>query len=546
MLQKAAGLWRSARAPRILKISAMLLLILAPAKILVQAAAQQAPAAATTAQAEPKIRSNSRLVLFDVVVTDRAGNPVTGLSKEDFEVSEDGEVQQIASFETPAMHLTPEPAAQPTAHGAGKSSKEARAAASATLPETIIVLDEMSTDSADASFAWQMLIKFLRNKPATLPEPAALLVLTKTRLQRVSEPTQDRSLLLERARKIQLELPSHSMGGGVQASAQLMLTNLLALDEIALASADRHTRKNVIWIGSGFPILSSYDVALVDRERFLSYIRYTANWLQETRTTLYTIDPKGLPVDETDYVTDLSGPLSGQDFGSNTGELIFEGLAPATGGKIYRYRNDVDVALANAVDNGSNYYTLSYYPKNSDFDGNFRKIAVSLSQRNLTATTQQGYYAVDEGTGTTKDELDFALSRAVTSPLPFASIQFDAVGKVLLGQPPTVRCSVSVDRDTLTWNPQPNGDERTEVTLVTSEITAKSGILGYRVKEMEIVQSKKQFDESPNHRVVFTVNVPLPPKTDHLRIVLRDASTGHLGTFDVPRQGLGQQAAQAK
>ena len=544
MLQKAVKLWRPARAPRILKISALLLLLAASANVFAQAAAQQAPAATATAQVAPKIRSNSRLVLFDVVVTDRAGNPVTGLAKEDFQVSEDGEVQQIASFETPAVHLTPEPAAQPSAHGAGKSSRGAPVAA--TLPETIIVLDEMSTDSVDASFAWQSLIKFLRNKPATLPEPAALLVLTKTRLQRVAEPTQDRNLLLARARKIQLELPSHSMGGGVQASAQLMLTNLLALDEIALASGDRHTRKNVIWIGSGFPILSSYDIALVDRERFLSYIRYTANWLQETRTTLYTIDPKGLPVDETDYVTDLSGPLSGQDFGSNSGELIFEGLAPATGGKIYRNRNDVDVALASAVDNGSHYYTLSYYPKNSDFDGNFRKIVVSLSQRNLTATTQQGYYAVDEGTGTTKDELDFALSRAVTSPLPFASIQFDAVGKVLLGQPPTARCSVSVDRDTLTWNAQPNGDQRTEVTLVTSEITAKSGILGYKVKEMEIVQSKKEFDESPNHRVVFTVNVPLPPKTDHLRIVLRDASTGHMGTFDVPRQGLGQQVAQAK
>jgi len=544
MLQKAVKLWRPARAPRILKISALLLLLAASANVFAQAAAQQAPAATATAQVAPKIRSNSRLVLFDVVVTDRAGNPVTGLAKEDFQVSEDGEVQQIASFETPAVHLTPEPAAQPSAHGAGKSSRGAPVAA--TLPETIIVLDEMSTDSVDASFAWQSLIKFLRNKPATLPEPAALLVLTKTRLQRVAEPTQDRNLLLARARKIQLELPSHSMGGGVQASAQLMLTNLLALDEIALASGDRHTRKNVIWIGSGFPILSSYDIALVDRERFLSYIRYTANWLQETRTTLYTIDPKGLPVDETDYVTDLSGPLSGQDFGSNSGELIFEGLAPATGGKIYRNRNDVDVALASAVDNGSHYYTLSYYPKNSDFDGNFRKIVVRLSQRNLTATTQQGYYAVDEGTGTTKDELDFALSRAVTSPLPFASIQFDAVGKVLLGQPPTARCSVSVDRDTLTWNAQPNGDQRTEVTLVTSEITAKSGILGYKVKEMEIVQSKKEFDESPNHRVVFTVNVPLPPKTDHLRIVLRDASTGHMGTFDVPRQGLGQQVAQAK
>jgi VWFA-related protein len=485
--------------------------------------------------------------MLDVVVTDRAGNPFTGLTKDDFQVLEDGEPQVIANFETPEMHLNAnsDAAAGP---GSTESKKAAAHFAAASRPETILVLDELNTASVDASFGWQMLIKYLRKQPATLEEPTAIMVLTKHRLTKVADPTQNTALLIDKARKIELELPSHSSENGLQGAADLMLTSLLALDEIALSSADRQTRKNVIWIGTGFPTLSSYSVDLVDRDRFLGYVRYTANWLQETRTTLYTIDPKGLPVGETDYLSgNIGSTFVGQDFGATTGELIFESLAPATGGKIYRNRNDIDIALANAAANGATYYTLAYYPQNSDFDGKFRRIQVQVVDRpNLTATAQQGYYAFDEGFGASKSELDFALSRAVTSPLPFASVQFDAVGKVLLTQPPAARFSVSIDRDTISWDPQPNGDQRTEITIVTAEMSGKSAVLGYKVKEMEIVVSKEKFDNSPNHRVLFTVNVPLPPKTDHLRFVIRDAASGRLGTYDVPRQGLGQQFSAVK
>jgi hypothetical protein len=70
--------------------------------------------------------------------------------------------------------------------------------------------------------------------------------------------------------------------------------------------------------------------------------------------------------------------------------------------------------------------------------------------------------------------------------------------------------------------------------------------LNHQVKEMEIVVPKAEFENSTNHRVVFTVNAPLRAKTDHLRFVIRDAATGRLGTYDAPRQGLGQQLAASK
>jgi VWFA-related protein len=507
-------------------------------------AQSQIPSPGKTKQSQSVIRSNSRLVVLDVVVTDKAGHPITGLTKDDFRVLEDGKPQVIANFEPADRHVD-----NILASPASVEAKRAPASfVAADRPETIVVLDELNTSSVDASFGWQMLIKYLRKQPATLADPTSIMVLTKQRLTKIADLTQNTSVLLDKARKIELELPSHSAENGIQGAADLMLTSLLALDEIALSTANRQTHKNVIWIGTGFPILSSYGVDLVDRERFLSYIRYTANWMQETRTTIYTIDPRGLPVDETVILTsNLGATFVGQDFGSVSGELMFESLAPATGGKIFRNRNDVDVALATAAANGATYYTLAYYPQNSNFDGKFRKIDVQIVDRpELIRTTQQGYYAIDEGLGASKSELDFALSRAVTSPLPFASVQFDALGKVLLAPPATARFSVSVDRNTLSWNALPNGDQRTEITVVIAEMAKKSAVLDYKVKEIEIVVPKAEFENSPNHRVVFNVNAPLPAKTDHLRFVIRDAATGRLGTYDAPRQGLGQQLAASK
>ncbi len=534
--------------PRIVFASSgalVLSLFAIPHSTLAQAPVQDPKNQNSSSQTGAVIRSTSRLVLLDVVVTDKSGKPVLGLNREDFTVFEDGQPQRISSFETPEMHLSENPPADASpANGnisARHLSKQQRA--DAALPESIIVLDDRNTSSEDASFAWQELLKYLGKQPNPLAEPTALMMLTKARLERVAPPTRDTAALLAKAQKIQLELPSLTLHNGIQGAASGMLASLLALDEIALSSADRQSRKNIIWIGSGFPILSGFNVDIVDRDRFVSYVRYTANWLQETRSTIYTIDPQGLPVANEGFLDAVGKTLVGTTVQPATGELVFESLAPETGGQIYRNRNDINVAISDAVESGSTYYTLAYYPENSNFDGNFRKIRVVVDDAKLTATTQQGYYAVDEGFGATRSELDFALSRAVTSPLPFASVEFDAVGKVLLGQPPTARFSVSVDRSAVSWERQPNGDQRGELTLVTAEVSKKGSILDYRVREIEIVVPKERFDNPAETHALFSVTIPLPQKTDHVRFVLRDAASGRLGTYDVARQSLGQQIA---
>ena len=51
--------------------------------------------------------------------------------------------------------------------------------------------------------------------------------------------------------------------------------------------------------------------------------------------------------------------------------------------------------MQKAVDNGSNYYTLTYSPTNMVWDSRFRAIKVKVDQPGVKLNYRNGYYAVD-------------------------------------------------------------------------------------------------------------------------------------------------------
>ena len=64
-------------------------------------AAQPSPLLSQTAQTDSStiLKSESRAVLVDIVVTDKDGKPAKGLRPENFAIAEDGHPQKIVSFE---------------------------------------------------------------------------------------------------------------------------------------------------------------------------------------------------------------------------------------------------------------------------------------------------------------------------------------------------------------------------------------------------------------------------------------------------------------
>jgi hypothetical protein len=99
---------------------------------------QQAPSAG------PTFRINSNLVFLDVTVVDKKGHPVvTGLTRDDFTITDDVKPQRIFSFDAPAT--------------GAKTVEDA--------PATIVVLGLLNTPSKDFAFARDSIRRYLALQP---------------------------------------------------------------------------------------------------------------------------------------------------------------------------------------------------------------------------------------------------------------------------------------------------------------------------------------------------------------------------------------------
>ena len=109
------------------------------------AAAQSVPSPGQRPADAPVLRTSAELVRVDVVVVDGNGHAVSGLTAEDFELRQDGEVQTITTlaFVEPTRSLA-EMEGPPTSAGAERVVQPAGAAAAPSVFRTIaIVVDDL-------------------------------------------------------------------------------------------------------------------------------------------------------------------------------------------------------------------------------------------------------------------------------------------------------------------------------------------------------------------------------------------------------------------
>ena len=486
---------------------------------------------------EDTFRTATRLVVVDVVVTDRSGKPVRDLSGPDFTVLEDGVPQTIASFEAPEPVADQAVQKTDTPQRPRESTGSSKAPTQATPPAlNILVLDELNSEVIDQAYARRAIEKFLRQHGPQLAQPTSLMILGQKRLELLHDFTLNAAALAEALHRRHAELPFGLMTAEFGGAGERLSKSLWALQQIAAANNRFEGRKNVIWVGPGFPMLNPMQALdPADRPRFQAVIREDANILVEARVSIYTVNPRGLEVSPVMY-----GTGSGDNFftgtqDQTTGELLFENLAPLTGGRIVRLRNDVDAAISESVEDGAAYYSVAYYPSNHRWNGKFRRIEVKLGDATLRARTRQGYFAVPDAP-LTDPQIDTVLSRAVMSPLPYRALTV-AVSAKSAG-PQRGRFMVNVEAQTLSWETLPGNKRRCEVTVVIASVGAGDKVYSHKVTELESVVDATHFAVHLGKPVTFRIETPLPPKTRYVRVVVRDARNDHIGSADLPREVL--------
>jgi len=362
----------------------------------------------------------SQLVTLDVVVNDKNGQPIRGLTRNDFTIYEDKVPQPIVSFEV----TEPKPAT-------GSAPIQIRSTAELDrlepeAPVSIVVLDELTTKFEDQYFARYSLEKYLSKQGETLDQPLMLIARNYHGSQVLRDYTTSKKEVLD-------ALNRHFVGNDWHATDpsspdEQILAEFTSLIEIAKATQGHPGHKSLIWIGRGFPSMQRDGVVLKTDNALDAAIAQCTNLLSDARVTLYTIDPEGVSAPE--QTLDAQGDVVMEDpFGS---QVDFMKMATATGGQSLHGRNDVDRMIDTTVKDGQVFYSLSYRPSSSITTDNpkaFRKIRVEVKGGALLATTREGYYlttpdtpAAKEEAGTLSKEERFNLAAASQGLLVFDGI----------------------------------------------------------------------------------------------------------------------------
>ena len=514
---------------------------------------------------EPLLRTTTRLVQINVIVTKHGGASVPGLKKEDFQVFDNGKRQEIRQFseETRAILAT----AAPLPQGTFTNQIEQRSGTPAAV--TAILLDGVNTRFSDQANARQQVIRFL--KQIQPEDRIAIYTLDSRGLRVLHDYTMDSSDLVAKLAKYPGDIAadvtgqsevSDLLGGWLTGSGssfersfflneRIQLT-LNAIEFIANNLGTLPGRKNLIWVSAAFPLQIGFlntsgsgggrggmstgarggagGAGGAGGRSFPSGNQEQRDWTAETDRAVRALNNANLaiyPVDARGLVASASSRIASRVYRN---QATMEDLAGRTGGRAFINTNDIAGAIRTAVEDSSVTYTLGFYPQNDKFDNSFHTLKVKLMEfPHLDLRYRHGYL---DQTAPAQDEKlrRAALADSVVSPL-------DANG---IGLRATVRLTgagfdlnLRVDPKSIQLDPQ--GDRWAgKLDLLFVEMDAH-GKQVYGVDDtlsMELRQPN--YERLQQEGLLYHRLIPRDVKASELRVIVRDTATGALGSITAP------------
>ena len=549
---------RLKRSLNIALLGCVLLALLAGAPVAAQSPAQKAP----TGQASPKtppLRVTSRLVQVNVIVQDKNGQPVPGLTKDDFALFDQGQSQQIASFSEQTNHLTTTGAAA----AANLFTNRSTQSASAQPPLTVIVLDAFNARY------WDLHSNLCPPPPSIPPKPqvcavgpmfeavekfisqmqpqdrVALYELSDT-LYLLQDFTSDPSALqrgLDHGREYVPDSIPPSQFDPVDMDAYTMD----AMHAIADHLANVPGRKNLIWISSGFP-----PVRIVTAEK----IDKTAKTLANADLPLSAIDALGLYGD-----VNAGGPVPGGGGGGGhsgghaelapppgavssgvamagrtpqvTDFDLTKNLAEMSGGRAFENTNDFAGAIRRVIDDSSATYLLSYYPDHNKWRGEFREIKVKVNRPGVEVRSRRGYYAVADTASAPKKDAE-QLAEAIQSSLEATDLGFDVQADAV-DVPGARQLKVKIILDPSQLRFQQRGGRLTDsITKVWAEFNADGYQVGTISQNVSLNATQDEYKQLLQTGFSISETVALVNGATDIRLVLQDVGNGAIGSVNIP------------
>jgi VWFA-related protein len=549
-----------------------------------------APAASPVESPAPSFPSQVEQVTVDVVVTDKKGTPITGLGRQDFALAEDGDRQNIATFEAiqvPAATASAAPPEHPristnTApelhngrtfvilfddiHLTPFQTRRAKAAVQEFLTSGVREGDRVTLVASGGGAWWSTRMQAGRDELVTLlkrlegrhiPDhsPERMTDYEAMRIHIYHDPQ-----VMERvSRRFETYGVSNnsnqsagSTGGSdpnplmsaramevyYQATARNRIT-LEILERVLTSLAGTRGRKSLILVSEGF----IYDPNMDEFKKVVQASR-------RSNAAIYFLDTRGLE-GMPEALTAEFGPLiDSQDIGAAFSETTeasegSESLASDSGGFAVRNTNDLSKGIRRIADESQAYYLLGYSPTNVKRDGRFRKIQVKVpGSKGYQVRARKGYYAPLEGKNALKRKpgaTDPDIQSALDSPFDVAEIPIRMTAYVfdetILGKANVV---IVADVEVRDFAYQEEGGrflDSLEFLLVAAHRETGEFFRYDQKVEMKLRPATRQ-------KLVWSTisrEFELAPGGYQAKIVVRDKNSGRIGTlvheFEVPALG---------
>jgi VWFA-related protein len=382
----------------------------------------------------PTIHVTSRLIIETVVVKDKKGNPIKGLTAKDFTLTEDGSPEEIKICEEQSLPETPEPLPPQTTGSEDIKiyNRLAREQIAAESPGEIkyknrrllaLYFDMSAMGEADQLRAFTAAEKFVRTQ-MTSADLVSILRYAGSSVDILQDFTADRNRLLSILETMVVgegqgdtdtssddaSSDTGSAFGQDDSEFNIFTTDrqLAALQTAAETLERLSEKKELIYFASGMTLNG------LDNQ---AQLHATEEAALKAGVSIWAIDARGLVA---------GGPMGDSSHGSPGGASMYTGgaamamtsrleqsqdtmyaLAGDTGGKALLDYNDLTLGIVQAQKSVSNYYILGYYTHNYALNGKFRKVKVVVNPPVTEATLdyRQGYFGDKEwGKYTTADK----------------------------------------------------------------------------------------------------------------------------------------------
>jgi VWFA-related protein len=502
----------------------------------------QQPAGIQSENGVYTLHEDSHLVLLDVTVTDKQGHPVTGLTKDDFKLTEDGQPQTIKFFEEHAPVDAVETARRKAAAIAGQPLNTFTNYEPLTGRPVAVLLLNRLFPIPPMGWPHQQMLDLVQNSPPDTPFAVYLL---DSELRLVQPVTTNRALLAAKIDEmwkspyIDFELISSRKGRPVEADVPVRRkTMTTGMQQLAAGLKDTPGRKDLLAFTGNFQcsvvgggMCPHFAAGFGDGKEFLCGLMDT---LEQGRIWIYRYYGDGT----------INYGFGCGSTGADTRDLF-------------------------ATD--SHYYTLYYAPTNGDWNGEYRATTVDVADgKGLRLAYRKGYFGTPENV----EGHYYTANAPAAAPVPPKSggaaiaattVTAGVAGSRSIGaaevapNPAALVFSVEVvpaDASAAAKEKQQNRPLTLLFTMPSSEFKVAQSDAGRYVTRLEIgaeshadgksletyeSQMAVNFDGASDPRIAnsmitakLTLNIPEHGHNRWLEVSVRDVATGQFGSLVIP------------